>query len=92
MSNAPRRTPTGPDVARTPGESGREPVGLAASGQTLPGSSLPSDPGRVMRLLVEGMREYAIFVLDIEGRISSWNPGAERFKGYTAEEIIGRHF
>ena len=44
------------------------------------------------RLLVESLRDYAIFALDATGRVVSWNPGAERFKGYRAHEIIGRHF
>jgi len=44
------------------------------------------------RLLVENVRDYAIFMLDAEGRIASWNAGAERIKGYRADEIIGRHF
>lgn len=45
-----------------------------------------------LRLLVQGVRDYAIFMLDPEGRISSWNEGAENIKGYKAAEIIGRHF
>ncbi|HEX6534684.1 MAG TPA: PAS domain-containing sensor histidine kinase [Gemmatimonadaceae bacterium] len=44
------------------------------------------------RLLVEHVRDYAIFMLDPEGRIASWNVGAEGIKGYRAEEILGRHF
>ena len=44
------------------------------------------------RLLVSGIRDYAIFMLDPEGRIKSWNEGAERIKGYRAEEIVGKHF
>jgi len=44
------------------------------------------------RLLVEAITDYAIFMLDREGRVTSWNPGAKRFKGYEADEIIGRHF
>jgi PAS domain S-box-containing protein len=44
------------------------------------------------RLLVEGVSEYAIFMLDPNGRIATWNVGAERIKGYTASEIIGQHF
>src|SRR5918994_223760 len=44
------------------------------------------------RLLVEGVKEYAIFMLDAEGRVSTWNPGARRIKGYEPEEIIGEHF
>ena len=44
------------------------------------------------RLLVEGVSDYAIFMLDVNGRIASWNVGAQRIKGYTAEEIVGQHF
>lgn len=44
------------------------------------------------RLLVESVRDYAIFMLDPEGRVVTWNAGAERFKGYRAHEIIGQHF
>jgi len=44
------------------------------------------------RLLVEAISDYAIYLLDRNGRIVSWNPGAQRFKGYTAQEIIGEHF
>jgi PAS domain S-box-containing protein len=52
------------------------------------------DPGNadVFRVLVEGIRDYAIFVLDPEGRVITWNPGAQRIKGYSKEEIIGQHF
>ena len=44
------------------------------------------------RLLVGGIRDYAVFMLDPEGRIATWNEGAEAIKGYKAEEIIGEHF
>ena len=44
------------------------------------------------RLVVEGVREYAIFQLDREGNVASWNAGAQRLKGYEASEIIGKHF
>jgi formate hydrogenlyase transcriptional activator len=44
------------------------------------------------RLLVEGAQDYAIFMLDTEGRVATWNPGAERIKGYCAEEIVGQDF
>ena len=43
-------------------------------------------------LLIQGVVDYAIFMLDPEGRVASWNPGAQRIKGYSAEEIIGEHF
>ncbi len=45
-----------------------------------------------LRLLVHGTTDYAIFLLDPQGNVASWNPGAERIKGYKAEEIIGQHF
>ena len=44
------------------------------------------------RLFAESVRDYAIFMLDPDGRIASWNAGAERIKGYRAAEIIGQHF
>jgi len=44
------------------------------------------------RLLVSNVRNYAIFLLDPDGRVASWNAGAERINGYRADEIIGRHF
>jgi PAS domain S-box-containing protein len=44
------------------------------------------------RLLVDGTKDYAIFMLDSTGRVISWNRGAERIETYTAEEIVGRHF
>ncbi|HEY0315961.1 MAG TPA: ATP-binding protein [Sphingomonas sp.] len=47
---------------------------------------------RRFELLVNAVRDYAIYLLDPEGNVASWNAGAERFKGYTADEIIGQHF
>jgi PAS domain S-box-containing protein len=44
------------------------------------------------RLLVEAVQDYAIFMLDPDGKISSWNAGAERIKGYKPQEIVGKHF
>jgi len=44
------------------------------------------------RLLVESVKDYAILILDTDGHVTTWNAGAERIKGYTAEEIIGKHF
>ncbi len=47
---------------------------------------------RNFRLLVQGVSDYAIYMLDPCGRVASWNAGAERTKGYRAEEIVGQHF
>jgi PAS domain S-box-containing protein len=44
------------------------------------------------RVLVEGVRDYAIYLLDVDGRVSTWNLGAERMTGYRSDEIIGRTF
>ena len=44
------------------------------------------------RLLVQSVVDYAIFMLDSEGHVSNWNPGAERIKGYKPSEIVGQHF
>jgi len=46
---------------------------------------------QIFRLLVEGVKDYAIFMLDPQGHVATWNLGAERIKGYTAAEVIGRH-
>ena len=60
---------------------------------------LPPGPGlepvsdeRRFQLLVDAVKDYAIYMLDPQGIVSSWNAGAQRFKGYTADEIIGQHF
>ncbi|QYD70086.1 PAS domain S-box protein [Paraburkholderia edwinii] len=47
---------------------------------------------RSFRLLVQGVIDYAIFMLSPEGRVTSWNPGARRIKGYSESEIVGSHF
>jgi len=53
--------------------------------------SLGSDEQQ-FRLLVQGVRDYAIYMLDPEGHVASWNAGAERIKGYREEEVLGKHF
>jgi PAS domain S-box-containing protein len=60
---------------------------------TAPAQCAPAatDPDQ-FRLLVASVRDYAIFVLDPQGNVATWNLGAERIKGYAAGEIIGRHF
>jgi PAS domain S-box-containing protein len=55
-------------------------------------STLDTDESARYRLLVNAISDYAIFMLDAGGYVASWNPGAERFKGYKAEEILGQHF
>ena len=44
------------------------------------------------RMLVQGVRDYALYMLDPDGRVSNWNSGAQKIKGYSAEEIVGKHF
>ena len=50
------------------------------------------DSEQQFRLLVESVRDYAIFMLDPDGRVASWNAGAQRIKGYSADEVLGKHF
>ena len=50
------------------------------------------DAERHFRLLVQGVTDYAIYMLDTEGNVTNWNAGAERIKGYSPDEIVGRHF
>jgi PAS domain S-box-containing protein len=50
------------------------------------------DTERRFRILVEGVTDYAIYMLDKDGYVANWNPGAERAKGYSREEILGQHF
>lgn len=65
---------------------GREPGELQAIAEALRRSE------ERFRLMIEAVRDYAIFMLDPQGCIATWNRGAERLKGYSASEIIGRHF
>jgi PAS domain S-box-containing protein len=53
---------------------------------------LPFGDERRFELLVDAVTDYAIYMLDADGFVSSWNSGAQRFKGYQASEIIGEHF
>jgi PAS domain S-box-containing protein len=52
----------------------------------------PQNHPEIHKLLVNSVRDYAIFALDRTGHVMTWNPGAERLKGYTREEILGKHF
>jgi PAS domain S-box-containing protein len=54
---------------------------------------MPQPPGgEVFRVLVEAVQDYAIFLLSPDGHVLTWNPGAQRTKGYSPDEIVGRHF
>ena len=69
-------------------------VGLIMNSASEEGSATRASGGvdERYRLLVDSITDYAIYMLDSEGVVSSWNAGAARFKGYTATEIIGQHF
>lgn len=53
---------------------------------------MPTQTEELFRLMIANVRDYAIFLLDPAGHIATWNLGAERIKGYRADEIIGKHF
>ncbi|MBV9548104.1 MAG: PAS domain S-box protein, partial [Alphaproteobacteria bacterium] len=55
-------------------------------------AELPADDDQLYRRLVEAVTDYAIYMLDPRGYVTSWNAGAQRFKGYRPDEIIGQHF
>jgi formate hydrogenlyase transcriptional activator len=81
---------------------GPEPVVLAVVRDISERKSLEDERRRVqealelseqrLRAMVESVKDYAIFTMDPRGYVMSWNPGAERIKGYRAEEIVGQHF
>lgn len=53
---------------------------------------VPLTDAQRFELLMTSVKDYAIYMLDTRGYVVSWNTGAERFKGYTAQEILGKHF
>jgi PAS domain S-box-containing protein len=67
-------------------------IGYANVTQDLSARRVAEEESRRFRLLVESVKDYAIFMLDPDGRIATWNAGAERLKGYTPQEILGKHF
>jgi PAS domain S-box-containing protein len=79
-------------------EAGRDEIGLLAvrmaeASQLLRAREQALREGEErFRLVIEGVRDYGIFALDPQGQVVSWNTGAERIKGWTAEEILGCHF
>jgi PAS domain S-box-containing protein len=56
------------------------------------GGSTQTSEDRQLALLVSGAVDYAIFMLGLDGRVLTWNTGAERMKGYSRDEIVGQHF
>src|SRR5712692_8915609 len=52
----------------------------------------PVGSDQMFRILVQGVSEYAIYMLDPDGNIANWNLGGERIKGYSEAEIVGKHF
>jgi PAS domain S-box-containing protein len=83
LSGSPPGRPPRPSLAE------RDAASFAGEGGA---TGTVSQASGLYQLLVESVRDYAIFALNPEGVIMSWNAGAERIKGYTAKEIIGRHF
>ena len=68
--------------------------GSGCSAANSPGlaAAMFSKPSEQLQLLIDGVTDYAIYMLDPTGVVVSWNHGAERIKGYSAEEILGQHF
>jgi PAS domain S-box-containing protein len=79
MASVPRKSPDSEGDSR-------------AGGSQPPPPAFPANTEETFRLLVENTKDYAIFMLDVDGRIMTWNVGAQRIKGYQADEIIGKHF
>ena len=95
MAEPSRQSPAGstPAVRADAGESARGEDGAPAfSVRPPPYLLLDTEAGELYRLLVTSVRDYGIFVLDPMGHVASWNEGAQRIKGYSAQDIIGRHF
>jgi PAS domain S-box-containing protein len=67
-------------------------IGFAKVTRDLTDRKAAEEEARRFRLLVESVKDYGIFILTPEGRIDTWNEGAQRLKGYTSSEIIGQHF
>jgi PAS domain-containing protein len=81
-----------------PGAAHPQAAGAAPAGAVVPQTatfdSAPAlaDSEKRFQLLVEAVTDYAIYMLDPQGRVVTWNAGAERNKGYRAEEVLGRNF
>ena len=88
-SDSTRESPTPTDTPAVSASQGEAAAALTNENAQALGTS---DMQGLYRLLVDSVRDYAIFALDATGHVLSWNAGAQRFKGYTANEIIGKHF
>jgi PAS domain S-box-containing protein len=86
--------PSRHSIQRTtpPADRRTEPFDPKAAGVEQAPGGIAYETGELHRLLVTSVQDYAIFALDPDGYILSWNAGAERFKGYSADEIVGKHF
>src|SRR3954452_3384161 len=74
------------------GEPDRFAVSITESAADQSGIDALAVSERQFRMLVQGVSDYAIYMLDPKGRITNWNLGGERIKGYRADEVVGRHF
>ncbi len=79
------------DTGRSDAFTGTERVVLSRMAETVAFALGSVEYRQRFRTLVEEVEEYAIFMLDAEGRVQTWNPGAERIKGYDADDIVGKH-
>jgi PAS domain S-box-containing protein len=86
-----RKSPNHKDLAHSAAQSPgtRDAASFTGSGAS---RELSHEASGLYRLLVESVKDYAIFALDVGGHIISWNAGAQRFKGYTESEILGKHY
>lgn len=89
MTGSPRRRPLNPSPEKVGAVEAEREAAIFLRAKTLGGAI--DEAGGLYRLLVESVRDYAIYAIDINGYIVSWNVGAERIKGYPADEIIGKH-
>ena len=79
-------------VTRAMGERKGRNKSRAATKKSVGVTDHPAGTDEQFRILVQGVTDYAIFLLDREGRVTTWNAGAERIKGYRPQEIVGSHF
>jgi PAS domain S-box-containing protein len=92
LADTSKGTGANPDRQATPAGGSAVVGNTPDDGTPLTRGGISHETGELHRLLVESVQDYAIFALDPQGYILSWNAGAQRFKGYTASEIIGKHF